>query len=160
MGLEIERKFLVDASKWTGLKKPEGQHYRQGYILTDPEKTIRVRVTDKQGYLTIKGISIGATRLEYEYEIPRAEAIELLDQFTVSELSKLRYKISFAGKIWEIDVFTGKNDGLIVAEIELSNENEQFELPEWIDREVTGEEQYYNANLTLHPFSDWQLPGV
>ena len=155
MGIEIERKFLVNHVQWQKLDKPVGEFYRQGYLLTDPQKTIRVRQTADEGFLTIKGISVGATRTEYEYEIPFEEAKELLDQFAVAELSKVRYKISLGNHIWEVDVFSGKNQGLIVAEIELKSEDETFDLPDWIDREVTGEERYYNSNLVTEPFEDW-----
>lgn len=155
MGKEIERKFLVDLEKWNTLSKPAGHHYRQGYILTDPNKTIRVRLTDMNGYLTIKGNSSGASRLEFEYEIPKEEAKELLDNFSESELSKTRYTIEFAQKLWEIDVFEGDNEGLIVAEIELESEEETFEKPDWVAQEVTEEEKYYNANLTKQPFKNW-----
>ena len=156
MGIEIERKFLVNYEKWEQAEKPLGDFYRQGYLLTDPTKTIRIRQTSAKGFLTIKGISVGATRAEFEYEIPFEEAKELLNQFAVSELSKIRYKISFDHHIWEIDVFSGENEGLIVAEIELKSENEIFEIPNWIDREVTGEDKYYNSNLTLNPYKDWE----
>lgn len=155
MGQEIERKYLVEKDKWQTFVKPKGELYRQGYIQTDPQKTIRVRLTPKNAFLTIKGLSIGATRAEYEYEIPIAEAEELLDSFSVSELSKIRYKINSNNKVWEVDEFLGDNAGLIVAEIELLSEDERFELPEWIEKEVTGEEQYYNSNLTIKPFKEW-----
>jgi len=156
MGKEIERKFLVNHNKWQDLTKPEGKQLRQGYISSDPNKTIRVRIADKQAWLTIKGISVGATRLEYEYEIPLEEAAELLDNFSENELEKTRHEITYAGKLWEIDVFSGDNDGLIVAEIELQAEDEQFDLPDWIAEEVTHEKKYYNSNLTKHPFKDWR----
>ncbi len=155
MGIEIERKFLVNHAQWDQLERPLGEFYRQGYLLTDPQKTIRVRQTADKGFLTIKGISVGATRAEYEYEIPFEEAKELLDQFAVAELSKVRYKISLGNHIWEVDVFSSKNQGLIVAEIELKSEDETFDIPDWIDREVTGEERYYNSNLVTEPFEDW-----
>jgi adenylate cyclase len=157
MGKEIERKFLVDHHLWQQVEKPIGQHYRQGYLLTDPSKTIRVRLTEKSGFLTIKGLSIGATRPEYEYEIPQDEAKELLDNFAISELSKKRFKISFGDKIWEIDEFLGDNDGLIMAEIELISENESFTLPSWIGSEVTGQEKFYNSSLTIEPFKTWKI---
>jgi adenylate cyclase len=155
MGKEIERKFLIDQQKWDKLSKPEGKLFRQGYLLTDQDKTIRVRATETKGFLTIKGQTIGATRMEYEYEIPLAEATELLDNFSLSELSKTRYEIPFGGKLWEVDVFFGDNEGLIVAEIELESEDETFDLPDWISNEVTEEEKYYNSNLTVKPFKDW-----
>lgn len=155
MGKEIERKFLIDQQQWDNLSKPEGKLFRQGYLLSDKDKTVRVRATETKGFLTIKGQTIGATRMEYEYEIPVAEATELLDNFSLSELSKTRYEIPFGGKLWEVDVFLGDNKGLTVAEIELDSEDEIFELPEWVSKEVTEEEKYYNSNLTVKPFKDW-----
>lgn len=155
MGLEIERKFLVNQEKWAVTAKPKGEFYRQGYMLTDPNKTIRVRATDTKGFLTIKGKTEGATRAEFEYEIPKEEAIQLLDMFAVSDLTKYRYKIVFAEKLWEVDVFLGENEGLIVAEIELSSEDETFDLPDWATEEVTGEKKYYNSNLSTWPFKKW-----
>lgn len=155
MGLEIERKFLVNHEKWAVAEKPKAEFYRQGYLLTDPNKTIRVRATDTKGFMTIKGKSEGATRAEFEYEIPKEEAIQLLDMFAVSDLTKYRYKVFFAEKLWEVDVFLGENEGLIVAEIELSNEDEAFDLPDWAAEEVTGEKKYYNSNLSTLPFRQW-----
>ncbi|MEC5158307.1 CYTH domain-containing protein [Chryseobacterium sp. MP_3.2] len=156
MGVEIEKKFLVHKNEWEKLERPEGEFFRQGYLLTDPNKTIRVRQTSAKGFITIKGKSVGATRVEFEYEIPWAEAAELLDQFSDSELSKVRYTINFDGNIWEIDEFLGENKGLTVAEIELKSEEEEFSLPPWIAKEVTGEEKYYNSNLTQLPFKMWK----
>lgn len=155
MAKEIERKYLIDLDKWRRIGKPPGQLYRQGYLLTDPNKTIRVRLTETCGFLTIKGLSVGATRLEYEYEIPVADAKELLDNFSVSELSKIRYKIEYKGKTWEVDEFLGDNAGLFIAEIELKSEDELFELPEWVANEVTEEKKYYNSNLTINPYKNW-----
>jgi len=155
MGQEIERKYLVNLDKWQQLEKPEGQLYRQGYILTDPNKTIRVRQAPQKGYLTIKGLTIGASRPEYEYEIPFNEAGELLDKFSQAELSKIRYKITVDDNVWEIDEFLGDNEGLIVAEIELEDEKECFSIPSWVDEEVTGQEKYYNSKLTTNPYKNW-----
>ncbi len=156
MGQEIERKFLVNHSKWKQLAKPEGEQYRQGYLLTDPNKTIRVRKAGSKGFLTIKGLSVGARRLEYEYEIPLTEAEELLVHFSVSELSKIRYKLPFGNKVWEVDEFQGDNAGLIVAEIELESEDEEFDVPDWIGEEVTTQQEYYNSNLTTDPYKNWK----
>jgi len=156
MGQEIERKFLIKASEWEKLDKPNGKQLRQGYILTDPNKTIRVRIANKTAWLTIKGISVGASRLEFEYEIPLQEGKELLDNFSESELEKVRYEIAHEGKLWEVDVFAGDNKGLIVAEIELLSEDEEFEIPEWVAVEVTHNKKYYNSNLTKDPFKNWE----
>ena len=156
MPVEIERKFLVDATKWQEAEKGVPSFYRQGYILAAPEKTVRVRVTDRGGFITIKGASTGATRPEYEYAIPREEALELLDGFCSSDVSKWRYKVLVAGKVWEVDEFLGDNEGLIVAELELTSEEEGFETPGWIGAEVTGIEKYYNSSLSKTPFKQWQ----
>lgn len=155
MPLEIERKYLVNKEIWQETKKPKGMFFRQGYLLTDPNKTIRVRVTDTKSYLTIKGLSIGATRPEFEYEIPKDEAEQLLDMFAISDLTKIRYKVLFNNKLWEVDEFLGNNMGLIVAEIELESEDEAFDLPNWVEKEVTGENKYYNSNLSLFPYKNW-----
>ena len=155
MGIEIERKFLVNRERWNNVDKPQGNHYRQGYLVAEADKTIRVRVTDSCGYITIKGASAGASRSEFEYEIPKEEAQELLDRFAFSELSKIRYKIEFAGKLWEVDEFLGENSGLLMAEIELETEAESFQFPCWIDKEVTGDRRYYNSYLSKNPFSKW-----
>lgn len=155
MPLEIERKYLVNKEIWQETQKPKGMFFRQGYLLTDPNKTIRVRVTDTKSYLTIKGLSIGATRPEFEYEIPKDEAEQLLDMFAISDLTKIRYKVLFNNKLWEVDEFLGNNMGLIVAEIELESEDEAFDLPNWVEKEVTGENEYYNSNLSLFPYKNW-----
>ncbi|MFW0716344.1 CYTH domain-containing protein [Pedobacter sp. N23S346] len=157
MGKEIERKFILNREEWEQLVKPVGKHLRQGYISKDPKKTIRVRIAETQAWLTIKGITVGASRLEYEYEIPLEEAKELLDNFCESELEKIRYEIEYHGKTWEVDVFSGDNEGLIVAEIELLSEDEDFERPIWVDVEVTADQRYYNSNLTTYPFKAWGI---
>jgi len=156
LGKEIERKYLVNHTKWEKTDKPPGQVYRQGYLAIESIKTIRVRQTPNKGYLTIKGISAGATRQEYEYEIPLDEARELLDNFSISELSKIRYIINFNNKIWEVDEFLGQNYGLILAEIELKSEEEMYDIPDWLGMEVTNDQRYYNANLTINPYKDWK----
>lgn len=156
MGWEIERKFIVNKKEWEKISKPRGKHLQQGYLLTDPEKTIRIRITDDKAYLTIKGITKGATRKEFEYEIPKSDANELLMNFSVSGLTKTRYKMRYKGKTWEVDEFLGDNTGLIMAEIELKRENEEIEIPEWIDKEVTAEEKYYNSNLSVNPYKNWK----
>ena len=124
--------------------------------MNNPDKTIRVRLTDNKGFITIKGLSTGASRKEFEYPIPEKDAKELLDNFCTTRISKIRNKISYKGKLWEVDEFLDNNAGLIVAEIELSMEQEKFELPDWIANEVTGESKYYNSNLSRHPYKDWK----
>src|ERR1700744_5459561 len=124
MGVEIERKFLVDHGKWNRIDKPEGTHYRQGYLLNTEKETIRVRVSDKEGFLNLKSRFSQLSRKEYEYKIPLQDGVEILGAFTKYGTEKTRYKILFAGKIWEVDVFVGDNEGLIIAEIELESEDE------------------------------------
>lgn len=155
MPQEIERKFLVDRTRWGNAVKPEGRALRQGYLTTDADKTIRVRVADDKGYLTLKGKTEGISRAEFEYEIPTDEAVELLDRFAVSELSKTRYRVPVSDKIWDVDVFAGKNEGLLLAEVELEHEDESFTLPDWAGEEVTHDPRYYNSNLSVRPFSEW-----
>jgi CYTH domain-containing protein len=155
MGIEIERKFLVKKEKWDQVIKEEKSFLRQGYIVSDPEKTIRVRLAETEGYLTIKGLTIGASRPEYEYAIPKEDAQQLLDNFCDSEISKIRYFITHGNKLWEVDEFLGENEGLIVAEIELTDENEPFSLPDWVDIEVTSEKKYSNSNLAISPYKNW-----
>jgi adenylate cyclase len=154
MGIEIERKFLIKDDAWRALAK--GTQYRQGYLNSTKERTVRVRTINDKGFLTIKGITTGATRAEYEYEIPHAETVAMLDELCEKPLiEKNRYKIAFEGLIWEIDEFFGENQGLIVAEVELESEDQAFEKPEWIGEEVTGDPKYFNSNLILNPFAKW-----
>jgi adenylate cyclase len=154
MAKEIERKFLIRDNTWRGLDC--GKRYRQGYLSTVKERTVRVRTTGDKGFITIKGISVGATRSEYEYEIPLADANEMLDRLCEQPLiEKTRYRVSTAGLVWEIDEFEGDNRGLIVAEVELGDETQSITLPGWIGREVTGDPRYFNANLVANPFSEW-----
>jgi CYTH domain-containing protein len=155
MGLEIERKFLVNKEKWDQVIKARKSLYRQGYIVSDPGKTIRVRLTDKDAFLTIKGLTVGASRPEFEYNIPVEEAQQLLDTFCDSIVSKIRYFIPHGNHLWEVDEFLEDNEGLIVAEIELKAENESFSLPDWVGVEVTSEKKYSNSNLAAKPFKSW-----
>lgn len=155
MPVEIERKFLVDRTLWSSIKKPEPDHLRQGYLVNQPGKTIRVRVTDSDAFITIKGSSKGALRSEYEYEIPKKDAEELLDQFSESVVEKKRFRIHYQHHTWEVDEFLGKNKGLLLAEIELTSEEEKFERPDWVTREVTNDQRYYNAHLAQTPYEVW-----
>jgi CYTH domain-containing protein len=158
MPQEIERKFLIKGEDWrdTGAGIP----CRQGYLSTVPERTVRVRLIRNKGYLTIKGITVGATRAEYEYEIPAGEASELLDNLCERPLiEKIRYRIEHHGLTWEVDEFEGENAGLIIAEVELDEEGQSIMLPEWIGKEVTGDSRYYNASLIAAPYITWPLEG-
>jgi len=154
MGTEIERKFLLQGDSWRSLAT--GTKYRQGYLNSTKERVVRVRTIDDDGFLTIKGITTGATRVEYEYKIPKKDATEMLDELCEKPIiEKNRYKIDFAGFIWEVDEFFRENRGLIVAEIELESEGQPFEKPEWIGDEVTGDPKYFNSNLIVNPFTKW-----
>ena len=154
MGVEIERKFLVKKELWQSLEKPEGKHYRQGYLLNGEDHVVRIRIAGDQGFITIKGAAEGISRMEYEYDIPKEDAREMLDKFQPEGTEKIRYRIPEGnGLTWEVDEFLGANAGLIVAEIELSSEEQAFLHPEWLDQEVTHDERYSNSNLALRPFS-------
>jgi len=150
---EIERKFLVRKDLWYALHKPLGEDLIQGYLFASPEKTVRIRASGASGFITIKGPAVNATRDEYEYPIPRPDAIELLDKFAGSRIDKVRYRVLHEGKTWEIDEFFGENEGLIIAEIELSSPEEHFEKPPWIGEEVTEDHRYSNSWLAEHPFT-------
>ena len=152
MPLEIERKFLIKSNL---LDLPqEGKKLIQGYIWSDPDKSLRIRIAGDQSFLTIKTGNNPLSRSEFEYEIPMKDAQNLL-VLCDSKIEKTRFVIPQNNLFWEIDVFEGDNKGLIVAEIELSSENEDFELPQWIDREVTNESKFLNVELIKHPFSKW-----
>lgn len=154
MGLEIERKFLVKGDAWK--KLAQGVAYRQGYLNSAKERTVRVRTIGDKGFLTIKGPTIGVTRPEFEYEIPRADADKMLDLLAEKPLiEKNRYKIPAGPYKWEIDEFFGENAGLVVAEIELPNENATFEKPDWIGEEVSSDPRYFNSNLVRNPYTKW-----
>ena len=154
METEIERKFLLKDDTWRSSAR--GTRYRQGYLNSAKECTVRVRTTGGSGYLTIKGPNKGATRIEYEYDIPESDATAILDELCQKPIiEKKRYKIDFAGLVWEVDEFFGENTGLIIAEVELESEDQCFAKPEWIGAEVTGDPKYYNANLMAHPYTRW-----
>ncbi|QHG17413.1 CYTH domain-containing protein [Nostoc sp. ATCC 53789] len=154
MAKEIERKFLVKGDSWRGLV--EGSVYRQGYIATQDKVAVRIRIVGEKSYLTIKGPSIKYSRLEFEYPIPVEDAQEMLEALCERPfIEKIRYKIQSGGLIWEIDEFDGVNKGLILAEVELTDENQEIELPSWIGQEVSHDSRYFNSNLVKHPFSQW-----
>jgi CYTH domain-containing protein len=155
MATEIERKFLVTGDAWRGIASA-GTLYRQGYLSIDVERTVRVRVAGERASLTIKGPSVGARRNEFEYSIPRDEALQLLEELCLRPIiEKTRHRLSRDGLTWEIDEFGGENRGLVVAEVELTDESQVVAPPDWIGDEVTGDPRYYNANLVRHPFSRW-----
>jgi adenylate cyclase len=154
MAKEIERKFLVKGDAWRSLAK--GTMYRQGYLNSIKERTVRIRTVGDKAFLTVKGLTVGATRSEYEYEIPFNECNAMLDTLAEKPLiEKKRYKIRAGEFTWEIDEFFGDNAGLIVAEIELQSEDQKFDKPDWIGAEVTGDPRYFNSNLIKTPFTRW-----
>lgn len=154
MPTEIERKFLVENDDWRSLGT--GVFYCQGYLVSTPSKTVRVRIAGEQAYLTIKGATAGVARAEYEYAIPLDHAQELLQTLCEPPLiEKTRYRVEWGGLVWEIDEFDGENRGLIVAEVELTDEKQAIALPNWIGAEVSHDPRYYNANLSKYPYSHW-----
>lgn len=153
MAFEIERKFLVDTKKWQ--PAAPGTQLIQAYLGLDPLPVVRIRIKGEKAVLTIKGPSRTITRPEFEYEIPLADAQELLKLAISEPIAKTRYEVFHDGLKWEIDVFSGKNEGLVIAELELLNENQQFNLPEWVLEEVSGDGRYYNSYLSEHPFQEW-----
>src|SRR5215469_6372690 len=154
MGQEIERKFLVKNDNWRG--QAQGKRYRQGYLSTVKERTVRVRTAGDKGYITVKGITVGASRSEYEYEIPLNDANEMLDRLCERPLiEKTRYRIPQGNVVWEIDEFEGDNVGLTVAEVELKDEHQTVIYPDWLGTEVTGDPKYFNANLVAKPYTKW-----
>ena len=145
--MEIERKFLVKEQLWEAIEKPSPSRIVQAYLVNSAEKTVRIRIKGTKGFLTIKGPTQGISRSEFEYEIPLKDADELISTFAEKVIEKFRYEISFKNHLWEVDVFTGKLEGLYLAEIELNSEDEHFELPEWVGEEVSIDPNYYNSNL-------------
>ena len=154
--IEIERKFIVKNHSFKDEKHTKN-NIAQGYLSSHPARAVRVRIKNQKGYLTIKGISnaSGTSRYEWEKEIPILEAEELFKLCEKGAITKTRYEIKCGNHTYEVDEFHGDNEGLIIAEIELHTENEQFDKPNWLGEEVTGEKRYYNANLSLFPFKEW-----
>lgn len=155
--IETERKFLVNTEGYK-LEASAQKRIVQGYLSTDPERTVRIRIKGEQGFLTIKGKSnaSGLSRMEWEKEITVDEANALLPLCLPGVIDKVRYEIPAGKHLYEVDEFFGENAGLTIAEIELSDENEAFEKPAWLGDEVTGDEQYYNAYISNHPYSGWK----
>ena len=154
MANEIERKFLVKGEAWKALAR--GTRYRQGYLSSVKERTVRVRTIGDKGYLTVKGITTGMTRPEFEYEIPAADADAMLSDLCEKPLiEKNRYKVRVGRHTWEVDEFFGENHGLVVAEVELGSDDEGLEKPVWVGEEVTGDPRYFNSNLIRHPYTKW-----
>ncbi|HFD33425.1 MAG TPA: CYTH domain-containing protein [Gammaproteobacteria bacterium] len=155
MATEIERKFLLKNSSWKE-KADKGTRYTQGYLVGSKHASVRVRIQGERAYINIKSATIDITRQEFEYEIPLNEATEMLETLCEKPLiSKTRYHIKIENHLWEIDVFDGENEGLVVAEIELSDKDEVFSKPSWLGIEVSDDARYYNVSLVKHPYKDW-----
>lgn len=154
--IEIERKFLVQSEEFKAISFAKNE-ISQGYLNSNPERTVRVRIKGNQGYLTIKGKGneTGMSRLEWEMEIPVDEAKMLLNLCESGVISKMRYEVKFGNHVYEVDEFFGENEGLVLAEIELKSEDEAFEKPDWLGEEMTNNEKYYNSYLSKNPFKNW-----
>jgi adenylate cyclase len=156
MGTEIERKFLVRGTDW---RNGPSERYCQGYLNRDKDRTVRVRIAAGKAFLTIKSVTQGATRAEFEYPIPVEDAQQLLKLCDGPIIEKDRYRITHEGSHWEVDEFHGENAGLVMAEIELKSEDQPFARPAWLGEEVTHDRRYYNSNLAGHPYQSWREPG-
>jgi adenylate cyclase len=155
MAVEIEHKYLVHIDLWRKATSHASVRITQAYMLTDPNKTIRVRTMGTTAFITIKGKTIGASRAEFEYEIPLGDAQELIAQFCHNCIDKTRHYVNYENKLWEVDEFHGENQGLIVAEIELNTETETYTLPNWVGENVTTDMRYTNAKLSVTPYTAW-----
>ncbi|NLM74048.1 MAG: CYTH domain-containing protein [Clostridiaceae bacterium] len=153
MALEIERKFLVTDDGYKNSAKKT--LYRQGYLSLTPERTVRVRICDDKAYLTIKGNLNGITRPEFEYSIPVSDAEVLLSMCEKPIIEKYRYTLTYDGVTWIVDEFSGDNEGLVIAEVELDDENQPFSKPGWAGEEVSGDPRYYSSNLVRYPYKSW-----
>ncbi len=152
MSTEIERKFLVNGIEW---KQGDGVYYCQGYLNPNKERTVRVRIAGDKAFLTIKGITKGISRAEFEYEIPVSDADQLLKICEGPLIKKKRYIVIYKGYKWEVDEFSGENEGLVVAEVELENEGQLFERPGWVGMEVSDDPRFFNSSLAANPYSKW-----
>lgn len=154
MAYEIERKFLVNPDRLPALT--QGQSIKQGYICTDAERVVRVRIEGACAFITVKGKTVGATRLEFEYPIAIDDAEQMLDHICHgAKIEKVRHRITHQNHVWELDIFNGDNHGLIIAEVELKREDEEITLPGWVSQEVTDDVRYYNSNLLHQPYCRW-----
>lgn len=154
MAVETERKFLLANDGWRN-QVGRSTEIRQGYLNSAPERAVRIRVRGERGTLTIKGLGNGMSRPEFEYDIPLAEAQEMLQMCETPRIEKIRHEVRVGEHLWEIDEFTADNEGLIIAEVELADEQESFVLPGWLGEEVTSDPRYFNVSLIKHPFCTW-----
>jgi adenylate cyclase len=152
MAIEIERKFLVTGTQW---RQAAPLRLSQGYLSRDKERTVRVRIAGPKAFLTVKGLSQGASRAEFEYEVPLQDAQQMLALCDGPVVEKLRHVLAFAGLTWEVDEFLGANQGLVVAEVELAREDQPIDKPSWVGAEVTDDPRYFNSSLAVRPFGAW-----
>lgn len=158
MGVEIERKFLLSGDGWKN--RVEGDTIRQGYLSTDHDRVVRVRIMNQDAFIAIKSSTDGLFRNEWEYPIPLVDAEDMLTRLCIRPLiEKNRYRIPYEGMVWEVDEFFGENTGLLIAEIELDSVDQAFTLPEWVGKEVTDDPRYYNTNLMRNPYQAWEKRG-
>lgn len=156
MGKETERKFLVEGEEFKKLAEPV--LYHQGFLSTHPERVVRVRQAGDKAFLSVKGLTTGFTRMEFEYEIPPEDAAYMIEHLCAKPaIKKFRYRIKHGDHIWEVDEFLEDNKGLTIAEVELQNEEEEFLKPGWVGKEVTGDPRYYNASLAENPYRNWKV---
>lgn len=154
MAVETERKFLVSGDSWRSLGNPIP--YAQGYLARGDGVTVRIRIAGEKAFFTVKGPVVGISRPEFEYPVPLEDAHEMLKLCKDPAIEKTRTRVTHASHVWEVDEFGGDNQGLIIAEVELSSPDEKVALPSWVGIEVTGDPRYYNSNLAVHPYRDWQ----
>lgn len=152
MAIEIERKFLVTSEDW---KIGPPTLFRQGYLSHDKHRTVRIRIAGDEAMITVKGLTVGMRRAEYEYSIPITDAEDMLNLCEAPLIEKNRWFIKVRNSLWEVDEFMGENQGLVVAEIELDDESQSFDMPPWAGKEITDDARYYNSNLSIRPFKSW-----
>lgn len=156
MPIEIERKFLVSSADYRSLAAPV--HYRQGYLAILPDREIRVRIAGESGFIALKSKLSDTRRFEFEYPVPFEEAVQMFEIFCIGQrIEKYRYKIPYKGHLWEVDEYLGDNAGLVIAEIELEDAGQPFEKPAWVGQEVSNDDRYLNAALSVKPYKYWKM---
>lgn len=155
MANEIERKFLINNEYWQ--PSEDRIRIRQGYLCLDKDRTVRIRIAGNSSFITIKGRTVGITRSEFEYEISNEDANQMIQMCTGDLIEKVRHRIFDGDLLWEVDVFEGANEGLVVAEIELTDEHQEFQIPRWVGVEVSDNPRYFNSSLVIHPFGSWEV---